>query len=247
MKLVSLNVERHNHTDRVFLFLQTERPDVLCLQEVPEYFVGRLESQGYYTTFSPTQLFPHPDGDFQSGILIASRHYLEPFVEFYHKPTTELPVEDKADRHATTWRAVVGGTVHFENTTYTVASTHYTWTSDGSTLGVAQQHDFPLLMSVLRELPAHVLCGDLNIARGYNPLYELLCEQYTDVVPKAYTSSLDRDLHRHGADADLQILFESYMVDYVMTQNAYIARNVRLEFGISDHAAVIADIERIKA
>lgn len=39
-----------------------------------------------------------------------------------------------------------------------------------------------------------------------------------------------------------QPIFEEYMVDYIFTQSPYWADNVKLKFGVSDHAAVIAEI-----
>ena len=67
---------------------------------------------------------------------------------------------------------------------------------------------------------------------------------YTDTIPANYTSSLDKTLHRKGDDPSRAHLFTDFMVDYLFTKPDYQASDVRLEFGISDHAAVVATISK---
>ena len=100
------------------------------------------------------------------------------------------------------------------------------------------------MLPIIDLLDPHVFCGDFNIPRGHNVLYETLTTRYTDSVPATYASSLDKNIHRKGDDISRAHLFTSFMVDYVFTQKPYQAENVRLEFGISDHAAVVADVLR---
>ena len=79
--------------------------------------------------------------------------------------------------------------------------------------------------------------------RGHNKLYEVITQKYTDTIPRHYRSSLDRNLHRLGKKTDLnQPIFDAYMVDYIFTQPPFEASDIHLEFGVSDHAAVIGNI-----
>ena len=82
----------------------------------------------------------------------------------------------------------------------------------------------------------------MNIPRHHNFLYEKFLEQYKDNIPAEYKSSLDKSMHLFGNDSEKNVLFTDYMVDYIFSQAPYRVQNVRLEFGISDHAAVIADV-----
>ena len=88
------------------------------------------------------------------------------------------------------------------------------------------------------------MCGDFNIPRHYNPLYDELTKYYVDNIPLSYISSLDPTLHYAGSHPDKKMLFDSYMVDYIFTQTPYTATDVRLEFSISDHAGVVAHISK---
>jgi hypothetical protein len=64
------------------------------------------------------------------------------------------------------------------------------------------------------------------------------------MVPAHYRSSLDNNLHRLAEKPELAHLFTDYMVDYLLVQPPYHAHDVRLEFGVSDHAAIIATLSR---
>ncbi len=83
--------------------------------------------------------------------------------------------------------------------------------------------------------------------RGYNTNYTQFCAHYTDEIPNTYTSSLDRTLHRLGSRSDLNApIFDIYMVDYIFSQPPYRVTDVSLMFGVSDHAAVQAQISKTK-
>ena len=43
LKLISLNIERSKHLDRVIPFLQKESPDVVCLQELAKKDIPAFE------------------------------------------------------------------------------------------------------------------------------------------------------------------------------------------------------------
>jgi endonuclease/exonuclease/phosphatase family metal-dependent hydrolase len=68
---------------------------------------------------------------------------------------------------------------------------------------------------------------------------------YQDEIPKHYQSSLDRNLHRLGKVKLDQPIFDKFMVDYIFAKPEYEVTGERLEFGVSDHAAVVAHIVKI--
>ena len=80
-----------------------------------------------------------------------------------------------------------------------------------------------------------VLAGDFNAPRG-GEIFSHIAERYTDNIPPHYTTSIDGTLHRAGPIP--------FMVDGLFTTPSYRAKGVHLEFGVSDHAAVAATIEK---
>ncbi len=240
MKLISLNVEGITHLDKVLPFLETERADVLCLQEAPEQLAVPLSKLGYQTTFAPMDIRQSGQEAFTEGILLASRLPSSARSEYYHRPTEAIVPIDVTNVPGTVARAVIIASVG----DYTIATTHFTWSPRGEIASPEQQANMAALLETLAPLPPHILCGDFNIPRQHNPLYTNLTEHYTDTIPAQYKSSLDASLHRHGKNPELKFLFDSFMVDYLFTKGPYSAKNVTLRFGISDHAAVIAHLTK---
>ena len=64
-------------------------------------------------------------------------------------------------------------------------------------------------------------------------------DKLKDNIPAHYTTSLDMNIHKRG------YLKLQNMVDGLFTTPKYIASNVRLVDGVSDHMAIVADIEMI--
>lgn len=242
MKLISLNIEGRKHLARVKDFLHNANADVICLQEAPSEFCGYLESMGLACAFLPMTLRKNSEGLHSEGLILASKQPATFESFYYYQPHEELRLFDKTNARDTCAQGAIAAKILSEGNEYTVATTHFTWTPNGSTANKAQIEDMDTLISRVALMPPHVMCGDFNIPRGFNPLYEKLVSIYTDAVPAHYASSLDKDLHRLGNDADKSILFDHFMVDYLFTQQHYTATDVSLEFGISDHAAVIATI-----
>ncbi len=244
MKLVSLNVEGNNHFKRVHSFLRNEQPDTLCLQEAPEYYTETLRALGYTTAFAPVCRETRNGETYNCGLLVGSRLPMTASEQYYvgsrdiitvHRPDIGSVANDVRPY----LKATVTDT---DGTTYTVATTHLIVTPNGHETETQVQHATALL-ALLKDEPPHVLCGDFNMPRGYNILYDRFTKRYTDTVPSSYTSSLDRTLHKSAHDPNLNApIFDIYMVDYIFTEPPYTAHDVRLEFGISDHAAVIGEI-----
>lgn len=244
MKLISLNVEGVKHADRVKTFLEAERPDVVCLQEVQPDLEQFLRSLNYTVAFLPVTLHKNDTGINEEGILIASKHQAVFNSFYYYEPIGELQLFKKDTWRETCAEGVVYAKIQFEEKEYVIATTHFTWTPDGSNPNDEQLTDMVSLIKCIKQLPPHIICGDFNIPRHHNYLYEALIHEYSDTVPSHYKSSLDKNLHRLGELADKANLFNDYMVDYVFTQPPYMATDVHLEFGVSDHAAVVATIQQ---
>lgn len=246
MKLISLNIEGNIHFDRIIPFLENERPDVICVQEIFEADMERFTALGYTGTFLPMTQKDLNGTLSLLGIASFSRTEHTTTQSFYYsEPNKGIPIFNKNDIPNSVAYGVILADVSIDGQTFTIGTTHFTWTPNGENPGPEQQTYIKTFIAEMENKKPHVMCGDFNIPRHKSALYPKLIESYTDAVPAHYTSSLDKNIHRLGDSPDAARLFEEFMVDYVFTQSPYVASDVRLEFGISDHAAVVATIEKI--
>jgi exonuclease III len=248
MKLISLNIEGNKHLYQVLPFLQNEMPDVLCLQEIYKNDLTLIEALGYTTHFLPiTKKFITENLE-EMGFVIATRNTTASQTilgtHYYHDPSRIIPVFENDSIGATVNTAVIVSEIIHGNTQYIIATTHFTWTPDGEKPNDYQNSDMTKLLEYLKPVSPHCLCGDFNIPRHHNFLYNKLLEVYTDTIPSQYTSSLDPSMHKLYSNPERKHLFTDFMVDYLFTQPPYNATDVRLEFGLSDHAAVIATLKK---
>ena len=249
MKLVSLNVEGSKHWALVDPFLNSQQADVVCLQEVFEKDVARLaEMLNMHLAFAPMFLRPNEGSPTyeRMGIVMLSRSPMENImIQNYHLPDQELPKKDDTDEYTmdkTVRRSLLSANVNCGGKLFTVATTHFTWTPDG----LPKDYQYAAaekLLEAVKELPEVALCGDFNVPRGVNDIYERFAKKYYDAIPVTYASSLDMTLHRAGKNPIVAERLADYMVDYLFLSNGYRAENVRLESGVSDHCAIVATVD----
>jgi endonuclease/exonuclease/phosphatase family metal-dependent hydrolase len=241
LKLATLNMEGVRHYDRIIPFITTERPDCLCLQEMPAAFLHTLFTLGYFVQFAPMSHHSSVAPGDTLGIGLATLQPYNTTTRYYMSKASTPLAHNKHDAHSKSY-PVITCTINNGDGTYIISTTHLYDTWDGLA-NPNQTECIESLISYTKTLPPHILCGDFNMPRGYNTNYELFCQQYTDTIPAHYTSSLDRTLHRAGNRTDLNApIFDIYMVDYIFAQPSYQVDNVKLHFGVSDHAAVTADV-----
>jgi exonuclease III len=231
MKLISVNIERSKHLDRVIPFLQNEQPEVVCMQELLERDIARLsDALDAVCAFEPCQLYP---GEGLQGVGIFSKEPLtERSVDFYWRARRAIrdpfALESTEAKRETEHHLVLSGIVRGMR----VATTHFTWTPNGEA-DEYQREDLAQLLTKLDGLGEFALCGDFNAPRG-REIFEAIAAKYTDNIPKEYETSIDKDLHKAGA--------LPYMVDGLFTTPSIVASNVHLVSGVSDHMAIVADI-----
>lgn len=240
MKLISLNMEGERHVEHILPFLAAEAADVVCLMESPQLFQHHLNVLGYQTSFVPNLIRERRGLTLTEGLTFASRTPHTTSVEYYHG-TPEM-VSVYQGKEETVANPVLIGRIDAADGPFTIATTHVMVTKHGLP-DEHQRTGIGRLLQLMQTYEPHVLCGDFNMPRGYNELYEEVTQRYHDAVPPEYASSLDRDLHRLGNDPHLtDPIFDAFMVDYVFTQPPYTADDVSLRFGVSDHAAVVAHV-----
>lgn len=240
MKLVSLNMEGERHIERVLPFLKAEAPETICLLEAPQLFQHHLQELGYHTSFAPMLVRERDHTSHNEGIILASKHPFTCEEQYYHGSRDTIKIYQGAKEAIS--NVVLLAQIDTPEGDIRLLTTHVMVTPHGAS-NEHQRRGIRALLEILDTQPPHIICGDFNMPRGHNDQYPLFTERYTDSIPDTYASSLDRNLHQLGSDPTLQDpIFDAYMVDYVFTQEPYQAENVRLEFDVSDHAAVIADI-----
>ncbi len=240
MKLISLNIELNKHLDLIFPFLQKEKPDVLCLQEVLEEDIPKIqELLNYDVIFKPcsyaTNEYYLAQRGKRLGVAIFAKKINSSGFDYYvgkeeniNKPFSEYNKEDKN-------KVVVWVDIFDEkNNLFKIATTHLPVTDAGESTPYQLMTAESLLKS-LEKFDEIILCGDMNAPRG-NKTFTLLNSKYADNIPFEYKTSIDQNIHRvHGL---------MYMVDCLFTTPAYKTSDVKLVDGLSDHMAIVANIEK---
>ncbi len=236
IKFISVNVERDRHTDKIKKLLKESNADFVCLQEVMQYEVSELAKiQNYTSFFSPTT--QHQVGDERwEGVAVLSRYpllvanehqYAGPEIPgLYDKSTTETL--QKTRRYL-----LQVCEIELDQKRYRFANTHFTWSRDGQADDY-QRRDVKKMLAFLREYHSIILAGDFNAPRG-REIFSTIAEHYKDNIPAHYQTSLDPNLHRCG--------YLPYVVDGLFSTPDYNLSNVELILGVSDHAAVSAQID----
>ncbi|MBP6881501.1 MAG: endonuclease/exonuclease/phosphatase family protein [Candidatus Pacebacteria bacterium] len=235
IKIVTLNVERSKHLDLVLPFLEREQPDVLCVQELCAGDVEKFcEVMGEYFVTVPLAKHTVDGGECLFSIGIFSRHTIyKKEVSYHHGSADVVPLFKQEDQRtinrAFLWCDVVKGGEVFR-----IGTTHFTWTPDGEA-DDEQRKEVGDLLRILKEQKEIVFTGDFNAPRG-REIFSRIAERYKDNVPPEYTTSIDGVIHRAGA--------LPLMVDGIFSTPGYLVSNVRMVCGVSDHCALVAEVEK---
>lgn len=235
-KIICINIEKDKHHDKVLPFLQREHADVVCMQELYTGDAERYQYElGMQCLFAPMTLSSsrHIAGALHvQGVAIFSRHPATNFVvRLYAGSTKYIPTYKEND--ARTYNHVLlSCNVHKDDVSYTIATTHFTWTPEGKP-DAFQRKNSKALLAALDEIPEIILCGDFNAPRG-RKIFDQLALKYKDNIPPEVTSTIDPILHRAP---HLQ-----YVVDGLFTSSKYVVDGVHAEVGISDHKAIVGMI-----
>jgi endonuclease/exonuclease/phosphatase family metal-dependent hydrolase len=242
LKMISVNMEGEKHFPRILNLIANEQPDVICIQECTEEFLAKLQTLGYQTSFCAMRRQIQNDVAYVEGNAIATKLPHVAVIKYYYQPDRTLPITVPTPNDLKHHNVIIAQVTDNLGDSYIFATTHGIYTKNGlpdehQTQGVKK------LLSLLAAEKQHILCGDFNIPRGVNELYGELTKAYSDTVPAEYMSSLDRTYHIHGTNPNLtEPIFDSYMVDYIFSKPEYTVTDVRLQFGVSDHAAIIATV-----
>lgn len=247
MKIVSLNVEFDKHHDVILPFLKKEDPDVVCLQELLEADFEMFKKElGMSGTYKPIEYiwFPHYGGpqDIRQGAAIFAKNFIEAGYEYYVGSEENINHNFKdyfADESLHKNNVLLVAKVADKNgVEFTIATTHFTLTQNGESTPL-QLENLDKLFALLSNFPEIVFVGDMNAPRGFET-FTRLSKKYKDNIPAEYKTSIDVTIHRNGMNC------AERMVDGLFTTPDYTASNVKLVNGLSDHMAIVADVEHTK-
>lgn len=264
LKLISLNIEKHHHVPIVLKFLKNENADVLCLQEIFEetfeLFKKELDMDG---VFCHQVVYKTDDGVAHSEGLAIFSHFpitdwqATPYTKVEEGTTSEILVkdlpEDNQDKNYINkqhHRKLLVAEIEIGEKKFRFATTHFTWAyygkfdqenykfvwnKDESTID-EQAEDATRLLDIIQSLKDMVFCADLNAPRGER-VFDMFAGKLKDNIPPEYKTSIDEKIHRLGAPLPL-------MIDSVFTTKEYVVTDVVLKNGVSDHFAVVCEINR---
>jgi len=237
LKIISLNIEGDNHLSRILRFMQTQQPDMVCLQEVfKKDSLDFAKKLNMHEHFSPMVWIADKDHyktatTGEVGITILSKDKpISKHSLLYFGSADDIPVLHK-NNHPNKCSRVLSWIRVSE---YTVANTHFTWSPDGQ-CSEEQIRDFESLEKALESIGDCVLCGDFNTPRG-GMIFAKLAERFTDNIPKKAESTIDPIFHKNK---NLKVV-----IDGVFSSPIFKINNIRLIGGLSDHKAIIGTITK---
>ncbi len=128
MKLVSLNVERSKHTELVLPFLQRTQADIVCLMELMDYDIPRVqEVAGQNYLYEPMSIINKPGEKVGTqGIGIFSRLPLTNKEARYYRGSAEkLSTFDSQNKAETNNHMLLVGEIEREGELFKIATTHF--------------------------------------------------------------------------------------------------------------------------
>lgn len=251
LSLVSLNIEGSKHLATALPFVVSRNADIVCIQELLGRDIKRFEEAfGAPCFYAPMTLLPpgaplnQTEEPVPFGIGMFSRvpltgqrlHYIHEAPEGIRNFIEDTTHTKRQTQHV----LMLVSDVEKDGIQYRIGTTHFTWTPEGDA-DEYQREDIETLFSIAHVEAPLTLCGDFNAPRG-REIFSALTTRFKVNIPAHYATSIDVSLHRNGKIRPRD--FDDKMVDYLFTTSTYTAKNVELVFGVSDHAAIVATIEK---
>jgi endonuclease/exonuclease/phosphatase family metal-dependent hydrolase len=228
--LASLNIHQFLHREETLRALKATDADVFCLQEVSISAIAQLEhALGATAGFVPMGNFPEVSEEVGIALFVRRGILLRSDAYRYHE-TNKTPPLSFADCDRILQYAVI----EKDGVAYRVGHTHFVWTPKGEP-SPRQFAAMERLLSYTNSFQDMLLCGDFNAPRG-RAVWEMITKEFIDNIPPSETTTLDQVLHRA---APLH-----YVVDGMFTKGQYVARDVAVISGASDHKLITAFIEQ---
>lgn len=238
LDIASINIERSRHLPRVEAFVNRERPELLCLQELCERDIPFFEDlMGGRMSFAPMVRYPGegPSDVVGVGMIAREEGLTDVHADYYSGSAESIremtfsiiqgqrtadPLSIAEVMLTATVRGLRVAVTHL-NVTPLGTSTVYQRESAGKLIQLAQAQ--------AQQAGDLLLVGDFNAPRG-RATFDLIAEHFIDGIPAHYTSSIDGSLHRAG---DIP-----FMVDGLFHTPGYRLEDASMSTGVSDHCAL---------
>jgi endonuclease/exonuclease/phosphatase family metal-dependent hydrolase len=241
LKVITLNIESDNHYDKIFSLFQKEKPDVVCLQEVyqvdMDFFSEKLKMTGYFspmvnlTTNNKKHRFS--DKGLWGVAIFTNLKIIKSNSKTYFGDSKIIPEWTDKDPNCPN-RVLAWIKILINNQELVIANTHFTWSGSGA-ISDLQRQTFTKLLNLIDKIKPDILCGDFNTPRG-SELFDTLTNIYTDNVPENTKTTVDNKIHKAKAEINL-------VVDGLFTKKTLKTQNPRVVSGVSDHQAVVVEIQ----
>ncbi len=238
MKLISLNIEQGKHFNKHKQFLLNQKPDILCLQELPEKDIKRYKKllNFNFVIFEPKIILKKDDNIYKEGTAIFSK--IKPFMSktkfiLKHPNKNKYSIEGIHDTYY--WKVLII-TINIGVKKINIANIHGIDTERGDVSTPKQLQYFKNLIKILKPTKNLILVGDSNAPRGYEA-FSIMEEKLKDNIPKKYTTSIDNKIHRAGFK-NLQ-----YVIDILFTKGDIKILNTKYQNGLSDHFGLITEFQ----
>jgi endonuclease/exonuclease/phosphatase family metal-dependent hydrolase len=236
VKLITLNIEQDKHLERVIPFLEKEKADIICLQEVFasdfDYIRKRLSMTSYFCPMGYIDNKIYPTGSKKDGLLgmmiLSNLICSKPKADYYENENCPILTPN-----GITDRILFRSAFYKNGEIFNVGNTHFTWSPKGEVSDL-QKESFNRLKKILEKMDDFILCGDFNAPREKEVFNSFLKEGFRDNLPQNISSTIDARYHRNKN--------LSYAVDNIFSKGAYDVSNVRIADGLSDHKAIIGEI-----
>ena len=245
MKLISCNIEGDKHFQaRLFPFFAKEQADILVLQEVFEVDLEKIKQASglrncvFYPQANIILPNIHLPLKGSWGVAIFANEIIEEEGFYYCGHQHGQLAVFKNGHPELIDRVALRAKVKVNEQLFQLVTVHFTWSGD-ATVTALQQRDYLILRQFLESFEEIIFCGDLNTPRG-GEIFDDLAKKYTDNIPLAVETTIDKNLHKSGKDIRL-------VVDSLFTSKEYVAEEVRVVPNTSDHMAVVAEIERVSS
>ena len=246
--VLSINIEGHRHLDRVIPFIQQQLaknpgPVVVNLQEVYAVDLPILEHQtgltGHFVPMANVTVTSihqsHALGEWGLAQLYSPEFSSQQESYYVGGSGHELPVFFANEDPNAMWRAVSWVRGKLAEKSYTIATTHFTWSPQGQATEL-QKKNLQGLLKIVTELPDLVITGDFNAPRG-GEIFAQLATQFKDNIPPEITTTIDGQFHKAG-----QLEF---VVDGFFSSEVYQVTQAQVISGVSDHQALVGLVERV--
>ncbi|MDO8619458.1 MAG: endonuclease/exonuclease/phosphatase family protein [Candidatus Daviesbacteria bacterium] len=223
--------------DSILDFIYREAPQVVLLQEVYEgssleRIGNALGGQMVFSRYCDLSLTDRAEEAEGWGVAIGSKLALFDVREHYYDRTPISPekiVLDNGSEHA---HSLLRASLRIGSERFNFGTTHFTWHNQAEP-SEHQLKDFEKLAAILKRIPDLVLTGDFNSPRGYG-IFDRLAEMYQDNIPASVDNTFDTGVRPK--------VTWKLVVDGFFTSEHYLASNVRLVQGLSDHQGILGEV-----